>query len=258
MGTLGIISEVTFKLLPQPTQRAGVIGLFPELAGAWAAVRKIQASFLLPESLELLNPEAVDLAAPTLGLPAAPGTCALAVALAGSPDTVERQARECTALFEEAGGTILSMPTGQTGTAWHTLRNLLGGGQAANPARILCKITVPITRTCDLVAAAGELGRRSGLRAAVMAHAGSGVVWAQFLPGMEGAPGEPVAMALQGLRREAEAAEGSLVLHDAPPPLKRQVDAWGAPGDGLAMMRRLKAEFDPRGVCNPGRFVGGI
>ena len=60
------------------------------------------------------------------------------------------------------------------------------------------------------------------------------------------------------VRREAMAAEGSLVLQDAPPILKARVDAWGKPGDGFDVMRRLKAEFDPRGLCNPGRFLGGI
>lgn len=258
MGTLGIVTEVTFKLLPMPGQRASVVGLFPDLAKAWQAVRQVQGSFLLPEAMDLLNPEAVDLLAPTLGLPAAPGTCAVAVALAGSPETVERQAREFTATFEAGGGTAVSLPAGQTGPAWNTIRNLLDGVPGANPARILCKLTVPIGRTADLVAAATRTGQAGNLRAAVVAHAGSGVVWVRFLPGMEGAPGAPVAKALEGLRKEAEAAGGSLVLHDAPPPLKRQVDAWGAPGDGVDMMRRLKAEFDPRGLCNPGRFVGGI
>lgn len=92
----------------------------------------------------------------------------------------------------------------------------------------------------------------------MLAHAGSGVIWAQYLHEMEGGREAPVARTLEGLRLEAQAAGGSLTLHDAPPPLKRQVDAWGEPGNGLDMMRRLKAEFDPRGVCNPGRFVGGI
>ena len=258
MGTLGIITEVTFKLLPMPAQWAGVIGLFPDLAGARAVLEQIHDSFLLPESLDLLNPEAVELLAPTLGLPAARGTWGLAVALAGSPETVERQARDFTSLFQDGGGSAVTMPTGQTGQAWHAIRNLLDGAQAVNPARILCKITVPVARTCDLVVAAGELGRRCRLRAAVMAYAGSGVIWAQFLPGMEALPEEPVARSLQELRAVAETAGGSLVLHDAPPPLKRQVEAWGSPGDGYAMMRRLKVEFDPRGLCNPGRFVGGI
>jgi len=255
MGTLGIITEVTFKLLPMPAESAAVLGLFPDLAGAGAVVDKVMASFLLPEALELLDPEALALLAPPLGLAAAPGAWGLAIALAGSMETVARQAKDLTALIEDGGGTAVPLPAAQSGQA---IRNLLDGDQTAHPARILCRIAVPINRTCDLVAAAGELGRRCGLRAAVMAYAGSGVVWAQYLPGPEPAPGAPVGAALEALRGEAQAAGGSLVLHEAPAQLKRQVDAWGAPGDGLDMMRRLKAEFDPRGLCNPGRFVGGI
>ena len=258
MGTLGIVTEATFKLLPLPSQRATVLGLFPDLDLAWAVARKVRASFLLPEALDLLNPEAANLLAPTLGLPAAAGSCALAAALAGSPETVERQVRDFTALFQAGGGTALSLPIGQSGPAWNTIRNLLDGVSAANPARILCKLTVPIDRTGDLVAAAGRAVQSGGLRATVVAHAGSGVIWAQYLPEMERVREAPVAKALEGLRQEAQAAGGTLTLHDAPPPLKRQVDAWGAPGDGLDMMRRIKAEFDPRGLCNPGRFVGGI
>lgn len=36
------------------------------------------------------------------------------------------------------------------------------------------------------------------------------------------------------------------------------LEAWGEPGDALAVMRALKHEFDPSGTLNPGRFVGGI
>jgi len=263
LGTLGIITEVTFKLMPMPAQWAGVIGLFPDLAGPRAAVRETLASFLLPESIDLLNPEAVALLAPALSLAPAPGSWGLAVALAGSPETVARQLRDVSALFLAHGGTLVPVPPGRTGQTWKAVRNLLNPAQG-NPARILCKLTVPIARTCDLAAAACEQGRLSGLRAAVMAYAGSGVVWVLYLPAMGAPAGATTAGALLALRAEAVAAGGSLELHDAPPPLKRQVDAWGAGDDrpglanGLAMMRRLKAEFDPRGVCNPGRFVGGI
>jgi glycolate oxidase FAD binding subunit len=33
---------------------------------------------------------------------------------------------------------------------------------------------------------------------------------------------------------------------------------WGPAGDALSLMRRVKAEFDPHGILNPGRFIGGI
>jgi glycolate oxidase FAD binding subunit len=35
-------------------------------------------------------------------------------------------------------------------------------------------------------------------------------------------------------------------------------DAWGEVGPALAIMKRIKERFDPKGVLNPGRFVGGI
>ena len=49
------------------------------------------------------------------------------------------------------------------------------------------------------------------------------------------------------------------MVERAPLYLKSAADVWGPiPESVLAVMRRLKAEFDPRGVLNPGRFVGGL
>jgi glycolate oxidase FAD binding subunit len=76
--------------------------------------------------------------------------------------------------------------------------------------------------------------------------------------GPEAPPVEVLASGLEALRRESEAAEGSLTLHAAPAALKMHLDAWGKPGGAFTVMRRLKTEFDPRGLCNPGRFLGGI
>ena len=258
LGTLGIITEVTFKLLPLPATRAGVVGLFPDLAQATGVVRKTLESVLLPEALELLDPEAVTLLAPRLGLEAPAGAYGLAVALAGSRDTVERQVRDFSSLFRDAGGRVTPLPDGRTVLAWDAIRNVFGFLPVPPSARVLCKIAVPISRTGELFATACALGRRHGWPGAVTAHAGSGVVWACYLVGPKAPPEEVLADVLEGLRREAEHAEGSLVVQDAPGSLKARVDAWGKARDGFDVMKRLKAEFDPRGVCNPGRFLGGL
>jgi glycolate oxidase FAD binding subunit len=36
------------------------------------------------------------------------------------------------------------------------------------------------------------------------------------------------------------------------------MDVWGSAGDALPLMRSIKAQFDPTGALNPGRFIGGI
>jgi len=258
LGTLGIITEVTFKLLPLPATQAAVVGLFPDLARATDVVRRTLESVLLPEALDCLDADATALVAPRLGLEAPAGACGLAVAVAGSRETVERQVRDFSALFRDAGGRAMPLPDGRSVLAWDAIRNIFGLLPVPPAGRVLCKIAVPIGRTGDLFASAGALARRHKLPVTVTAHAGSGVVWACYLLGPKAPPDEALADALEGLRREAEEAEGSLVLHDAPAPLKARVDAWGKPHDGFGVMKRLKAEFDPRGLCNPGRFLGGL
>jgi glycolate oxidase FAD binding subunit len=51
---------------------------------------------------------------------------------------------------------------------------------------------------------------------------------------------------------------GTLVLLKAPPALREKVDVWGNAGDALSLMKRIKEQFDPRGILNRGRFLGGI
>ena len=61
------------------------------------------------------------------------------------------------------------------------------------------------------------------------------------------------------LRAGLAAEGGSLVVERAPLVLKGAADVWGPiPEPALTVMKRLKAEFDPLGILNRGRFVGGL
>ena len=59
-------------------------------------------------------------------------------------------------------------------------------------------------------------------------------------------------------RRAAREAGGHAVVEQCPPSLKKQIDVWGGQPEAIEIMRRLKRKFDPTGILNPGRFVGGI
>ncbi len=81
-----------------------------------------------------------------------------------------------------------------------------------------------------------------------VARAGAGLAWVATSPDAD---------ALVALR--AAVAPCSCVLLDAPDELRRAVDVWGlGEGPELVLMERVKARFDPDGVCNRGRFVGGL
>jgi glycolate oxidase FAD binding subunit len=60
-------------------------------------------------------------------------------------------------------------------------------------------------------------------------------------------------------RWRAALPAGSVVVNAMPQAARDVVETWGAPQPAaLAIMRRLKANFDPKGLCNAGRFVGGL
>jgi glycolate oxidase FAD binding subunit len=67
-----------------------------------------------------------------------------------------------------------------------------------------------------------------------------------------------VASALGDWRALVHAAGGHAMLEWAPLAVKERVPVWDPPGAPHRIMARLKAELDPRGILNPGRFVGGI
>ncbi|AGZ42192.1 FAD-binding oxidoreductase [Actinoplanes friuliensis] len=102
------------------------------------------------------------------------------------------------------------------------------------------KLTAALSRVPDLL----------GCGVALRGSAGTGVLYAAV-------PAEGAPTVVERLRATAIRAGGHGVVLTAPPPVRDQVDMWG-PMPGLALMRRVKDQFDPAHAFAPGRFVGGI
>jgi glycolate oxidase FAD binding subunit len=68
---------------------------------------------------------------------------------------------------------------------------------------------------------------------------------------------DDVATTVREMRRTL--APAACVVLDAPDEVRRRIDPWGVEdGPELTLMRRTKQRFDPRGILNPGIYVGGI
>ena len=121
------------------------------------------------------------------------------------------------------------------------------------PGEIVCKLSVPPTRLGWLCETVRRVASPLGTKWELIAQ-GFGVA----LLRVEGTNERALVGTLGGLQGELRKIEGSLVVLYCPLEIKRQIDVWGDPGDALPLMRRIKEQFDPTGVLNPGRFVGGI
>ncbi|MDQ2728986.1 MAG: FAD-binding oxidoreductase, partial [Actinomycetota bacterium] len=124
----------------------------------------------------------------------------------------------------------------------------LGAGESA------IKATTTIAEVGHLVTVLRRTATEARVAVAVTGSAGAGVVYAGV--GAGGPPGA-VARLLEAARHSCAAVGGAAVLLRVPAEQRNGIDAWG-PVPALALMRRIKDNFDPGHLLAPGRFVGGI
>ncbi len=265
LGTLAVLVEVGFKLAPRPAVSTTVIGRFRAVDQLGQAVRGLLRSPLSLVALDLLNGPA----AAALGfadLPA-PGSGYLLAALGtASGGGVVRQREDVARAFRAAGADEVVDLADERGDAFWTRVAAAPTEGGAKDGAVRVKIAVPPGRLVEAVKLVeqrvGSLGEPPGLSG----RAGSGVltVTGAVSPVARPASERPdaglatLAQSIAELRASCRALGGSLVLEECPRALKQLVDVWGDVGSALPLMRRLKEALDPRGVLNPGRFVGGI
>jgi len=250
-GTLGVIVEVTLKLRPRPEADLVVAATFGDLDRAAAAATRLLGSSLLPHAVELLNGGATV----TAGL--GPAGAGLLAGFDGLATAVTWQAAEATRLLE--------------GTAAQDVRRL-DGAAAARALALVAELGVT-PRVPVAVAEAGVLpvevgvylgaaeaaARTAGLTLRASARAGEGMVTLVLeAPADRCAGGATAVHALAALRQRAQASGGHLTLVRAPLAVKEALGAWGPVGPALGLMHAVKSRLDPRGILNPGRFVGGL
>ena len=251
-GTLGIIVEATLKLRPLPDDDRLVVTCFERWKDCGQAVKLVLASDLIPSAVDLLDGEALR------GLGLANGASAggaLLLGFDGMREQVEWQCEEAKRLLSGAGTVAQRvLEARQRDEAWRLVREL-GRRAFADPASQLT-LAVLSTQVTEVIAEASAAAQRYGLRAAFGAHAAVGIVTAVLAGGGESA--QPVIAALREWRELVRAAGGHAVLERAPLAVKEQVAVWEPPGAAFRIMERIKTQLDPKGILNPGRFVGGI
>ena len=230
LGTLGVIATCNFRLHPLPETGRTVAVEVGDTLSAGQAAQEITHAQLFPSAVELHWSEDQK---------------HLTVLIEGIPPGVEAQAETASYLLSSFG----------------EVRTLSDEEAALGPLdspgagdEVAIKISAPpaeLTGVLDSVLGATE---RRGITPRITGHAGTGVTYVA----LAGGDGDAQAQAVEELREIWVRRGGSVVVRHAPLSIKKRLDAWGPAGDYLGLTRRVKEKFDPRGVLNPGRFVGGI
>lgn len=228
-GTLGVISQVTFRVYPLP-ESSGTVILTGETNALAEAAQILLSSALTPTAVDLLSPQLVE----KLSLGKGSG---LVVRFQSIAESVKQQSARLLEVGEKLGLQGTSCGENDEHQLWQRLPETVWN--SANNSTIICKIGI---RPSEAVKAINELPVQDA-----WIHAGSGLGVLRF---------ETVtAETLLQVRKRCEAKGGFLTVLAAPPQIKQGLDVWGYTGSAIDLMRRIKQEFDPENILNCDRLI---
>jgi glycolate oxidase FAD binding subunit len=255
LGTLGILGDVTCRLLPLPEATAAVLASFGSLDQTKAFADRVLSSKLLPTSLEILNGSGYDLtASKDVKMPAG-GWC-VAIGIEGFVEEVQREITDLKEMAHNDGASdIAELDQNKAATFWKNLADCVLAATDQGKTVAKFKGSFLISRYAEVLAAWS--GASSDSRFALNASPGLGLVHAHFV-GAADPDLENLTKLGTDLRTTAELHGGSMVVESAPTALKQTLNPWGSPREDFVLMANIKNSVDPFGILNPGRFLGGI
>lgn len=235
-GTLGFISQLTFRLYPL-AEASGTVVLTGNAEAISQAADILRGSALTPVQADLLSTKLVS----SLGLGEGLGLIARFQSIS---ESVKEQSNRVLEVGQKLGLDGAIFADGDEANLWQRLQKRIHTNTTESV--INCKIGVLPTAAVEILTQV-ELG---------LIHISSGLGLLQL---------ESKNQVLK-IRDELRSAgsdrtqwnRGFLTILSAPKAVKEQIDVWGYTGNALPLMRRIKEQFDSKNILSPGRFVGGI
>jgi glycolate oxidase FAD binding subunit len=220
LGTLGVTTQVTFKVSPLPAATLNLVVSANDVTKIESLTKTLAATQLPVQGLALVF--------------RAGDGWSLNARFAGGGAAVSRSQSEVSQLCAMSGVVL----TEATDDEWDALLKPLQAGSVV-------RASVSQSKLYSLLAAFAEVA------SFVAAYPSAGVTYVVLKDGAS-------AQDVTSLRKRCVYAGGALVIERGPLDLRRSAGAWGEPRGDFALMQSLKAEFDPKRLLNPGRFVGGL
>ena len=229
LGTLGIITQAIFRLHPVPPETRSLSFSSHDNAAVNALVLKVLDSTLIPTGIQV---RAGNSFLPEVDV------------------RFEGTATGCDAQIEQTSRIASgARRIKSSADVWNAPATLWSGAEPA----VVCKFTLlpaDLGAFCDKLTRVSERFHLSWRLVAQAAGVG--------LLRLEGTESAALLAAIRDLLERLESSRGSLAVLRCPVDGKRKADVWGIAGDALQLMRDIKAQFDPVGRLNPGRFIGRI
>jgi len=258
-GTLGVITQITLKLLPKPKYEKSYMGIFPDVKSAMNAVFKSLASGANPVAMEFLDSLVVKAVKEKLGiaLPEEAGALLIGDVDGNVPEEVEFQLNTLEKSFKENGAIDFRVATDkkERDELWKARRGASPSITIYGTKKLNEDISVPRSMLPIALEKIYEIGAKYNLVVPCFGHAGDGNIHVNVM--VDGS-------------NQKELEDGHKAIEEI---FKLVVDLGGTlsgeHGIGLSkaefmhiafseaelnLFKRIKEAFDPNGILNPGKM----
>ncbi|MDT5327114.1 MAG: glycolate oxidase [Mycobacterium sp.] len=256
-GTLGVITEVTLRLLPPQHRGCTVVASFDSVAAAADAVVTITGK-IRPSMLEFMDAVAINAVEDKLKMGLDRKAAAMMVAAsddrgpAGTEDA-EYMAR----VFTEHGATeVYSTDDPDEGEAFVAARRFAIPAVEAKGTLLLEDVGVPLPALADLVSGVEKIAAQHGLMISVIAHAGDGNTHPLIVyDPTDRDEAERAQLAFSDIMDLALGLGGTITGEHGVGRLKRPWLAGYLGPEAMELNRRIKQALDPDNILNPGAAI---
>ena len=250
LGTLAIITEATFKLAPAPTDWAVIVATFDGIDAAASAAQELQGQYYAPLGLHVVTDQAAERIVPSMA-----GSAAALGILGGRPTSMTRRVEDTVGLWAPIADKVLVARGDEADGLIRAMTDL--PADAKNPPSICIRINAQPSALRNILSLA-DPSQANRPRPSVVADVGFGGGRLLWWDDAASAEPEELAARVHSIQSAAAAFGGGAIVERCPDAVKAHIDVWGAEPSSMHIMRRLKRQFDPLSILNPGRFVGGM
>ena len=261
-GTLGFLTRLTVKLVPEPKVNLSLLMPFDDLDACIDAVPRILACGCEPTAVEFMEREVIRCAETYLGkqFPDTSADAYLLVRLDGASQEALQPAMDTLtdlALSLGARDVLLADTDERKESIWNARGAFLEAIKGSTSTMDECDVVVPRDVIPAFVNRMVEIGRRAGVRIRSFGHAGDGnlhiYVCRDDLPEAEWK--QKVSQVMNELYGAAREMRGEVSGEHGIGHAKRQFLRESVGDRQMELMRGIKRAFDPNGILNPGKVI---
>jgi len=257
-GTLGVITRIVLRLMPQPASRLSLAAGFATIEAALTTVGQVLHSVVTPTAIEFLDTATLSCVRELLPFSLPPEVKALLLFMVdGHPEDVAERFQLLGEICRKSGAPLLleARDAAEADKLWAARRVISPATLKIRPHKVSEDVAVPLGVIPNLVAGVEDIARQRGLIIICYGHAGDGnihvnIMFDQKQPREREAAHAATAdlFALVGRLKGTLSGEHGIGLTKAPY-LGLELSAAS-----IALQKRLKLAFDPNNIMNPGKI----